>query len=91
MTNKHDLEELSQVAKAPSPDLGDRRTGADRRQDSDRRRGSERRNGPDRRKFKSLGESLSDLEQRIAAALSHENDKSSAHGSGWDKLIVPFG
>lgn len=91
MTDKGELLQLSQAAKAPSPDLGDRRAGADRRRETDRRSGNERRSGPDRRKFKGLGASLSDLEQRIAAALSHEGEQGNAHGSGWDKLIVPFG
>jgi len=91
MTDKDELLQLSQAAKAPSPDLGDRRAGSDRRRETDRRSGNERRSGPDRRKFKGLGASLSDLEHRIAAALSHEGEQSNAHGSGWDKLIVPFG
>jgi hypothetical protein len=91
MTNKDESLNLSQVTKPPSPQVGDRRGGADRRQETDRRTGNERRCGPDRRKFKSLGASLSDLEQRIAAALSHEDHKGVGNGSGWDKLIVPFG
>lgn len=90
MTNKDESLNLTQVAKPPAQ-AGDRRGGGDRRQETDRRTGNERRSGPDRRKFKGLGASLSDLEQRIAAALSHDDSKSTGNGSGWDKLIVPFG
>ncbi len=90
MTNKNELLDLCQAAKPPSSARGDRREGGDRRKEADRRAGNERRSGPDRRKFKGLGASISDLEQRIAA-LSHDDRKSIGNGSGWDKLIVPFG
>lgn len=66
--------------------------GTDRRQsDSGPPAGlAERRCGKDCRRFQLTGESIAEVEARLAALARGHDEGLERDGSGWDKLIIPL-
>lgn len=49
---------------------------------------AERRCGNERRRFQLTGESIAEVEARLAALAGQRNEDGEDEGSGWDKVII---